>query len=81
MASTTLCSVIAETIFIADPHAAQRSGSTPKMRLSIRAQLTREGEGPGSVRGIPPQPEEARWDANAQPQDSPEVPAGEAGSR
>ena len=30
-------------IFITDPHAALRSGSTSKMRLSIRAQLAREG--------------------------------------
>ena len=41
----TLGSVITETIFIADPHAGHRSGSTSKMRLSSRAQLAREGEG------------------------------------
>ena len=43
MASMTLGSVITETIFITDPHAAHRSGSISKMRLSIRAQLAREG--------------------------------------
>ena len=36
----TLCSVITETIFIADPHAAQRSGSS-----------TRRNSGPCAVRG------------------------------
>jgi len=44
----TFGSVITETIFIADPHAAHRSGSTSKMRLSSRAQLAREGEGTAS---------------------------------
>ncbi len=44
----TLCFVITETIFIDDPHAGHRSGSTSKMRLSIRDQLAREGEGIGS---------------------------------
>ncbi len=44
----TLCSVITETIFIIDPHAAQRRGSTSKMRFSSRAQLARDGEGIGS---------------------------------
>ena len=29
------------------------------------------------MKGMPPQPEEARWDANAQPQDSPRVPSAE----
>ena len=43
MASMTLGSVITETIFISDPNAAHRSGSTSKMRLSSRAQLAREG--------------------------------------
>ena len=54
MASMTLCSVITETIFIANPHAGHRSGSTSKMRLSSRAQLAREGEGPGSGCGWGP---------------------------
>ena len=43
----TLGSEITETIFIADPHAGQTSGSTSKMRFSSRAQLAREGEGIG----------------------------------
>ena len=50
----TLCSVITETIVIADPHAGHRSGWTSKMRRSIRAQLAREGEGPGSGCGWGP---------------------------
>ena len=50
----TLCSRITETIFIADPHAGHKSGSTSKMRFSIRAQLAREGEGPGSGCGWAP---------------------------
>ncbi len=50
----TLCSVITEMIFITDPHAGHRSGSTSKMRLSSRAQLAREGEGPGSGCGWGP---------------------------
>jgi hypothetical protein len=54
MASMTLGSVITETIFISDPHAAHRSGSTSKMRLSSRAQLAREGEGIGSGCGWGP---------------------------
>ena len=47
----TLCSEITETIFIADPHASHRSGSTSKMRLSRRAQLERDGEGQAWLRG------------------------------
>jgi len=47
-------SVITETIFIADPHAAHRSGSTSKMRRSSRAQLARDGEGAGSGCGWGP---------------------------
>jgi hypothetical protein len=40
-------------------------------RVEVRA----PSEAPaGSVRGMPPQPEEARWDANARPQDRPDVP-------
>ena len=50
----TLCSVITETIVIADPHAGHRSGSISKMRRSSRAQLAREGEGPGSGGARPP---------------------------
>ncbi len=34
-------SVITETIFISDPQAGHRSGSTSKMRRSSRAQLAR----------------------------------------
>ena len=45
----TLGSVITETIFITDPHAAHRSGSISKTRLSSRARLAREDEGPGSA--------------------------------
>ena len=53
MASMTSGSVITETIFSSDPHAGHDSGSTSRMRRSSRAQLAREGEGPGSgcVRG------------------------------
>jgi len=53
IASMTLCSVITETIFIADPHAGHRSGSTSKMRRRSRAQLAREGEGSASVYAPP----------------------------
>ena len=47
-------SVITETIFISDPQAGHKSGSTSKMRLSSSAQLAPEGEGPGSGCGWGP---------------------------
>jgi len=47
----TLGSVITETIFISDPHAAHRSGSTSKIRRSSRAQLAREALGALGVLG------------------------------
>ena len=50
----TLGSVITETIFISDPHAGHKSGSTSKMRLRSRAQLAREGEEIGSGCGWGP---------------------------
>ena len=47
-------SVITATIFISEPQAGHRSGSTSKMRRSSRAQLARDGEGSGSVCGWGP---------------------------
>ena len=47
-------SVITATIFISELQAGHRSGSISKMRLSIRAQLAREGEGAGFCCGWGP---------------------------